>query len=1353
MPDQKPIPAAPASNDSFHWDTQPAPDGTAPVKPATQGAPGTATATSNIPTQSQFIEEFDKTHPVGTAYTAPMSAPDFITSAAGKVSSEFSALKSTDDFESLLQLQARSPLNDVAPKAESYYNQFGGITTVTPKGEILEANLTEAQTKDIEGYQKEFEAAGKIPTWEELKGKTVATGTIIKVDDSFRKGSSTWNSKLLADNQNKDGSYSWDGEYLQMRFDEKAGKVLPMPYEPFKKLADAGKSVGELPDAEVTGIAPTLTPAQSQKWIDAQVGKESEFERSEAGGDLAMNNPQLFDYPVSNRLKDVFNSAPRLAGLLSKEPKLYEAFKNRIAGLGGDQVVDQNEQHRVLQESIAEVFSLNQEVSPDVRMAADASSRLSSIAQQYGKQQRDLAAQMKLSIGEQPEALELAALETKMAIDPRNVTSSDTERYENLNREVSHRIVETGKGTKEWEQYIANRASYATALKGVAKSINVFSDPEKQEELQTYLSQSRGKDLINHTSEYFPKVKEAEAKQGQLDSSGDGWSSVKGLVGGAAQGTYNAALYFLSDKGKSMLGNILTSGTAPDKDAVFLTPNRPTQNADGTPNYLNGLLNSLDGGTKMLGNMIPAMTAGVAGGAPMELLAFGAMSAQEARSEGIRQGLKPNEADTYGMINGMVTAAAMRLQLPGSLLRGGESLENLIADGFSHKGVYDYAKKLLIPTTADMSHIAIATAQAAAMDIANSVVNSGYNKVKGTKFETLEPDKLMKSMASMGAMAYLFTRVGKISEMGNARPLLFKAFNEAPQQTLDALDMARKRLLVEAGSGDPKAAYALTQVTKAHELLSEYAKNQSGLLPAETQEQHIAQAMVVGDIAELKARRAKALPELHSVLESKIETKQKELHEVVNSPEKAAKVVGKSLEPIQEMQDASNPPTGPKIFTDLDHTLVTSDTDNTLTPWGEELKAKIKSGEVNPADVHIVSHTDSEARAHEIAKKLGIPAENVKTGLRTPEEKSQYIASRGGKEGDVFVDDRSENRAAVEKNVEGVKTQDPNADPRLAKLDNKIATTKEAGERRHYEKQKELITKYGMDSDEIRKKLEDEGKLKVKCPPGAKKRVSLRGLFKAAAGLVTGANVVKSEGKWEIMGEIQGDSHAGGGVDIKVKGKAVNAEGDELRIKHSDGTEAIIPKDQADHVQGLIRDSKHSEVSKLVSELPKMPSKAEDGGKYPEPPNYKPLTVDQRTDWNNFLNYLDSKGVSGNKVLDARDKTLGLQYLDEYKKLNPKSTLSAETIPVVQYDQYMLRKGDRFGNFTSDELKGWRESNKDFVNKPVSNVDSWLGSVTSKLYYPSASRVFNDGRPKQDFGTDIETYYRTGKAMDAIVKK
>ena len=1148
-----------------------------------------------------------------------------------------------------------------------------------------------------------------------MKGKTASVGTLIKTDDAFKSGSSDWYNKLLADNQNKDGSYAWDGEYLQMRFDEKAGKVLPMPYQPFAKLAQAGKDVGELPDTEVTGLKSEITDNAAQKWIAAQVNTLSYSDYKAQQADVAMygESHAASQIRIGERLNDVLSANPKLAKLFMGEPKLFESFKSKLMNLGGDMLVDQNEQNTILQESIAEAFDLNKLVSPEVSQAADAASRLSSIAQQYGKQQRDLAAQMKLAVGEQPEALELAALETKMAIDPKNVTPSDTERYENLNREVSHRIAESGKGTKEWEQYTANRASYATALKGVAKSINVFSDPDKQEELNTYLAQSRGRNLINHTSEYFPKVKEAESKQGRLDSSGDNWSAVKGLVGGAAQGTYNAALAFLPDRGKAMLGNILTSGVAPDKDAVFLTPNRPTINADGTPNYLNGLLNSLDGGTKMLGNMIPAMTAGVAGGAPMELLAFWAMNAQEARSEGMRQGLKPNEADTYGMINGMVTAAAMRLQLPTSLMRGTQSLESLIADGFSHKGIYDYAKKLLIPTTQDMSHIAVATAQAAAMDIANSVVNSGYNKVKGTKFETLEPDKLMKSMAGMGAMAYLFTRVGKIGEMGNARPLLFKAFNEAPQQTLDALDMARKRLLVEAGTGDPKAAYALTQVTKAHDLLSEYSRNQTGLLPAETQEQHIAQAMVVGDISELKARRGKALPELHAVIESKIEDKQKELREVVNNPEKAAKVVGKSLEPIQEMQDASNPPAGPKIFTDLDHTLVTSDTDNTLTPWGEELRDKIKSGEVNPADVHIVSHTDSEARAHKIAKELGIPAENVKTGLRTPEEKSQYIASRGGKEGDVFVDDRSENRAAVEKNVEGVKTQDPNADPRLAKLDKMIESTRDKGEQRHYEKQKELITKYGMDSDEIRKKLEDEDKLKVKCPPGAKKRVSLRGLFKAAAGLVTGA---ASGGTWEVLSEIQGDSHAGGGVDIKVKGKSVNAEGDELRIKHSDGTEAIIPKDKADEVAAMIKDGKHSEVSKLVSELPKMPSKAEDGGKYPEPPNYKPLAVDQRTDWNNFLNYLDSKGVGGNKVLDARDKTLGLQYLDEYKKLNPKSTLSAETIPIVQYEQYMLRKGDRFGNFTSEELKGWRENNKDFVNKPVSNVDSWLGSVTSKLY-------------------------------------
>ena len=112
----------------------------------------------------------------------------------------------------------------------------------------------------------------------------------------------------------------------------------------------------------------------------------------------------------------------------------------------------------------------------------------------------------------------------------------------------------------------------------------------------------------------------------------------------------------------------------------------------------------------------------------------------------------------------------------------------------------------------------------------------------------------------------------------------------------------------------------------------------------------------------------------------------------------------------------------------------------------------------------------------------------------------------------------------------------------------------------------------------------------------------------------------------------------------------------------------------------------------------------------------------------------------------------------QYQKENPNTTVNADMIPAVQFEQNNLRKGTQFGSFTPTELKEWQTKNADFVNRPVSPVDNWLGSVTSKLYYPQASQVFTNSEGKEikppiNYGTDIEAYHRAVKKVDATAKK
>lgn len=152
-------------------------------------------------------------------------------------------------------------------------------------------------------------------------------------------------------------------------------------------------------------------------------------------------------------------------------------------------------------------------------------------------------------------------------------------------------------------------------------------------------------------------------------------------------------------------------------------------------------------------------------------------------------------------------------------------------------------------------------------------------------------------------------------------------------------------------------------------------------------------------------------------------------------------------------------------------------------------------------------------------------------------------------------------------------------------------------------------------------------------------------------------------------------------------------------------------------------------------------------GKAPEEPvfnapkNYKPSTKDQRTKWNQFLDYLEKKGVGGSKDLDARDKGLGIKYLNEYNKANPDSAVSKEFIPTAQYESYLIRRKNTFPGLTPEQGQyAFGNLAPAFKNKQISGVDNWLGSNTSRQYYPT----FHHGEKgnSKDLGTNFEDFVK-----------
>jgi len=60
-----------------------------------------------------------------------------------------------------------------------------------------------------------------------------------------------------------------------------------------------------------------------------------------------------------------------------------------------------------------------------------------------------------------------------------------------------------------------------------------------------------------------------------------------------------------------------------------------------------------------------------------------------------------------------------------------------------------------------------------------------------------------------------------------------------------------------------------------------------------------------------------------------------------------------------------------------------------------------------------------------------------------------------------------------------------------------------------------------------------------------------------------------------------------------------------------------------------------------------------------------------KSDWNDFLSWMKSKGVQGKPELDKGD--LGNKYFKEYIKANPQTSLSEKTIPIIRQEYVKLR--------------------------------------------------------------------------------
>lgn len=134
-----------------------------------------------------------------------------------------------------------------------------------------------------------------------------------------------------------------------------------------------------------------------------------------------------------------------------------------------------------------------------------------------------------------------------------------------------------------------------------------------------------------------------------------------------------------------------------------------------------------------------------------------------------------------------------------------------------------------------------------------------------------------------------------------------------------------------------------------------------------------------------------------------------------------------------------------------------------------------------------------------------------------------------------------------------------------------------------------------------------------------------------------------------------------------------------------------------------------------------------------------PLTNQQKTDWNSFLDFVDKEGFKGNTLLDDKDKQMGQYLMQKYRTLNPKSTITYQDVPRVQSELQQYRT-DALKQIHSGQAQAPMKDEEFMAG--LSPVDGWLGSQTSSHKFPVATGT-NTTMGKtttQNYGTDIASF-------------
>jgi hypothetical protein len=192
-------------------------------------------------------------------------------------------------------------------------------------------------------------------------------------------------------------------------------------------------------------------------------------------------------------------------------------------------------------------------------------------------------------------------------------------------------------------------------------------------------------------------------------------------------------------------------------------------------------------------------------------------------------------------------------------------------------------------------------------------------------------------------------------------------------------------------------------------------------------------------------------------------------------------------------------------------------------------------------------------------------------------------------------------------------------------------------------------------------------------------------------------------------------------------------------------------------VQALAQDFKSAKNTTDVASIANSYSDGTEAGvNIPKPSGYTPLTIEQREDWNKYLEFLGNK--AGSPELDKGVPSKGRQLLSAYLKDNPNSSLNDfsdqdNLVKSIQYEMQVMRKGNNgsdIGLKDPNELKAMQDllsiQRKPWMSVDLSKMDGNPGQYTTLGYYPKFGNTV-------DYKQAIGKIYNTLKFEKDKLKK